>query len=435
MKEASFMNLIPVAGIDVGKKFSEMAVLSPSNEVFARIRINHDSFKNFEKAFDLLKKAEKEFAAKPVVVMESTGHYHKILFHALNNVGYEVSIINPIQSDSIKNIGIRKVKNDKVDARKLALLYRFEQLKGTKIPNEDIDCLKSLCRHYYKLSDQLIAYKNKLLGIVDQLFLSFTDVFEDVTSATALAILDKYPTPEHILSADSDELITLIKKSSRKNLEWATAKYELLCSKARDFKPLSINSIANTAMLKANLSMVKTLSQLLENALDAIHELLEQDSQKDMPVLSLTIDILCSIPGIGILTAVTIIAEIGDFSAFSKPDKLVAYFGIDPSVKQSGQFEGTKNKMSKRGSRLLRKVLFTTALANIRKKRNGKEHNPVLYEYYRKKCVSKPKKVALGAVMHKLVLIIYAVMRDRKPFVLRKPEEHAEMLKAKNSAA
>ncbi|NMB95537.1 MAG: IS110 family transposase, partial [Clostridiaceae bacterium] len=93
------MNLIPVAGIDVGKRFSEMAVLSPSNEVFARIRINHDSFKNFEKAFELLKKAEKEFAAKPVVVMESTGHYHKILFHALNNVGYEVSIINPIQSD------------------------------------------------------------------------------------------------------------------------------------------------------------------------------------------------------------------------------------------------------------------------------------------------------------------------------------------------
>ena len=429
------MNLIPVAGIDVGKRFSEMAVLSPSNEVFARIRINHDSFKNFEKAFELLKKAEKEFAAKPVVVMESTGHYHKILFHALNNVGYEVSVINPIQSDSIKNIGIRKVKNDKVDARKLALLYRFEQLKGTKIPNEDIDCLRSLCRHYYKLSDQLTAYKNKLLGIVDQLFLSFTDVFEDVTSVTALAILDKYPTPEDILNADRDELITLIKKSSRKNLKWATAKYELLCSKARDFKPLSINSIANTAMLKANLSMIKTLSQLLENALDAIHELIEQDSQKDMPLLSLTIDILCSIPGIGILTAVTIIAEIGDFSAFSKPDKLVAYFGIDPSVKQSGQFEGTKNKMSKRGSRLLRRVLFTTALANIRKKRNGKEHNPVLYEYYRKKCVSKPKKVALGAVMHKLVLIIFAVVRDRKPFVLRKPEEHAEMLKTKNSAA
>ncbi|HOT59695.1 MAG TPA: IS110 family transposase [Spirochaetales bacterium] len=429
------MNQVPVAGIDVGKRFSEMAILSPQNEVYARIRINHDSYTNFERAFELLKKTEKEFAAKPVVVMESTGHYHKILFHSLTKVGYEVSIINPIQSDSIKNIGVRKVKNDKVDARKIALLYRFDQLKTTNIPDEDIDCLRSLCRHYYKLSDQLTSYKNRLLGIVDQLFLSFTDVFKDVASVTALAILEKYPTPEDILKADSEELISLIRQTSRKNLKWATNKYELLCSKAHKFNPLSINSIANTAMLTANISMIKTLTQSLEGALDAIHKLLEQDSAKNMPALSLTIELLCSIPGIGLLTAATIVAEVGDFSAFLKPGKLAAYFGIDPSVKQSGQFEGTENKMSKRGSRLLRRVIFTTALANVRKKRNGKEHNPVLYEYYRKKCASKPKKVALGAVMHKLIAIIFAVLRDRKPFVLRKPEEHAKMLVAKNLAA
>ena len=255
MKEA-FMNQVPVAGIDVGKRFSEMAILSPQNEVYARIRINHDSYTNFERAFELLKKTEKEFAAKPVVVMESTGHYHKILFHSLTKVGYEVSIINPIQSDSIKNIGVRKVKNDKVDARKIALLYRFDQLKTTNIPDEDIDCLRSLCRHYYKLSDQLTSYKNRLLGIVDQLFLSFTDVFKDVASVTALAILEKYPTPEDILKADSEELISLIRQTSRKNLKWATNKYELLCSKAHKFNPLSINSIANTAMLTANISMI-----------------------------------------------------------------------------------------------------------------------------------------------------------------------------------
>jgi transposase len=175
--------------------------------------------------------------------------------------------------------------------------------------------------------------------------------------------------------------------------------------------------------------------QALKDALDAIYKLLDQDLKKDMPTLALTIDTLCSIPGIGLLTAATIVAEVGDFSAFSKPDRLVAYFGIDPSVKQSGQFEGTKNKMSKRGSRLLRRVLFTTALANVRKKRNGKEHNPILYEYYRKKCLSKPKKVALGAVMRKLIAIIFAVIRDKKPFVLKRPEDHAKMLEAKNLAA
>ena len=429
------MNTVPVAGIDVAKRFSEMVILSPSNEVCARIRINHDSYTNFKRAFELLKKTEKEFAVKPVVVMESTGHYHKILFHSLTKVGYAVHIVNPIQSDSIKNIGIRKVKNDKVDARKIALLYRFEQLKKANIPDEDIDCLRSLCRHYYKLSDQLTVYKNRLLGSVDQLFLSFTDVFKDAASVTALAILEKCPSPEDILNADRDELISFIRQASRKSVKWATGKYELLCSKARNFSSLSINSIANTAVLKANISMIKTLMQSLDEALEAIHKLLEKDSKKEMPMLSFTIDILCSIPGIGLLTAATIVGEVGDFSAFSKADKLVAFSGIDPSINQSGQFEGTKSKMSKRGSRFLRRVLFTSALANIRKKRDGKENNPVLYEYYRKKCLSKPKKVALGAVMRKLVAIIFAIVRDKKPFVLRKPEDHAKMLAAKNLAA
>lgn len=139
------------------------------------------------------------------------------------------------------------------------------------------------------------------------------------------------------------------------------------------------------------------------------------------------INLLCSIPGIGVLTAATILAEVGDFSAFSSPNKLVAFFGIDPSVNQSGEFTGTRNKMSKRGSRLLRRVIFTTALANVRSKRNGDKTNPVLYEFYQK-CINKPKKVALGAVMRKLVNIIFAVMRDKKPFELRTPEEHKELL-------
>ena len=149
--------------------------------------------------------------------MESTGHYHKILFHSLTKIGYDVCVINPIQSDSIKNIGVRKVKNDKVDARKLALLYRFEQLKTTNIPHEDIDCLRSLCRYYFKLSDHLTAYKNRLTSIVDQIFLSITDVFKDITSATALVILEKYPTPKDILKTDKEELIYLIQKAKEKS--------------------------------------------------------------------------------------------------------------------------------------------------------------------------------------------------------------------------
>lgn len=429
------MDYPPVAGIDVGKNFSEMCILSPNNEIYHRIKIYHDSIDSIKKAIGLLQKAEKDFAIRPVVVLESTGHYHKILFHYLSDSGFEVSIINPIQSDSIKNIGIRKVKNDKFDAHKIALLYRFSFIKTTVVPDDVIDCLKSLCRQYYKLGDELTTYKNRLIGIIDQVMLNFTDVFQNVYSKTALAVLDRYPSPKQILKANKQTLISLIEKTSKKGLAWSTEKYELLVLKAKEFKDLSINNPGNLAILKVNISMVRTLQDAQKDILDAINEIILADSLEDNPVLAPIINLLCSIPGIGILTAATILAEVGDFSAFSSPNKLVAFFGIDPSVNQSGEFIGTRNKMSKRGSRLLRRVIFTTALANIRSKRNGDKTNPVLYEFYQKKCTNKPKKVALGAVMRKLVNIIFAVMRDKKPFELRTPEEHEELLLTRSLVA
>ncbi len=117
--------------------------------------------------------------------------------------------------------------------------------------------------------------------------------------------------------------------------------------------------------------------------------------------------------------------EIGDFSIFKSPKQLFDYFGMDPKVNESGKFKGTECPMSKRGSRIARLV----ALANIHTKRNGEALNPHLHAYYQKKVVSKPKKVALGAVMHKVCNIIFAVLRDGKSFKFRSPEEHRQNYK------
>src|SRR5665648_787002 len=137
-----------------------------------------------------------------------------------------------------------------------------------------------------------------------------------------------------------------------------------------------------------------------------------------------SIELLDEIPGVGFFTAATLIAEIGDFSLFNSPKALTAFFGLDPSVNQSGKFNGDRNKISKRGTRIGRRILFTVAMASIRRTRDGKEINPVLRDFYATKCVSKKKKVALVAVMHKLLHYIFAVLRDQKTFEFRKPEDH-----------
>lgn len=116
--------------------------------------------------------------------------------------------------------------------------------------------------------------------------------------------------------------------------------------------------------------------------------------------------------GAGFLSAVSLISEIGDFSAFNSQKQLFAYFGLNPAVKQSGNFNGTKISISKRGSRIARRVIHTMALISISKNKDGSAKNSVIRDYYLKKCEVKPKMVALVAVMHKVCNIVFAILRD-----------------------
>lgn len=120
---------------------------------------------------------------------------------------------------------------------------------------------------------------------------------------------------------------------------------------------------------------------------------------------------ITSCPGVGNVLGATILGEIGDISRFPEPKKLVAFVGIDPSVHQSGEFTGTQNKMSKRGSPHLRRAIWLAA--NV-----AAFHDPVLSVFYQKKrAEGKHHYTAIGAVARKLTLIIYAVLRDNKPYV------------------
>ena len=91
----------------------------------------------------------------------------------------------------------------------------------------------------------------------------------------------------------------------------------------------------------------------------------------------------------------------------------------------------SKVQMSKRGSAIARRVIHTLTLQSISISRNREAKNPVLREYYLKKCDSKPKLVAMGAVSHKVCNMIFAILRDNKPFKIIAPQEH---IKQYNSA-
>ena len=221
----------------------------------------------------------------------------------------------------------------------------------------------------------------------------------------------------------------MISQCSRKGLDWANKKVDKL---------LEISSLAQSMPSDFSVLSMKIHFHLdgienLQNSLKGIEsKLREMVDSSDFPEkIRKRIELLDNMPGVGFMTAVTLIAEIGDFDMFKSPKAFTAFFGLDPSVNQSGKFTGDRNRISKRGTRFGRRVLFTVALSSIRTTRNGDAINPVLRDYYAKKCVNKKKKVALVAVMHKLLHYIFAVLRDEKSFEIRSPEEHQAWRTAK----
>ena len=403
-------------------------MLAPTGELIRKpFRIDHNPA-GFHKLLDILKKEEERLNRKPIYFVESTGIFHLPLFFFLKSNDLKGFVLNPLCVHSTKNFDIRKVKNDNKDSEAIARLAKYQDVKVSIVPEPQILALRMMTREYYTLSDMLTEMKNRLCTDLYLLFPGFLNVFSGTLGKTALAVLKNYPSPGAVQEANTEALTLLISKTSRKSSEWASKKVSLLrdCSQLASSMPSEFSLL--DAKIKLHISNIENMQTSLDGVEKHIHTMIES---KQFPAKAKrNIDLLDEIPGIGFLTAATLIAEIGDVSLFKSAKALTAFFGIDPSVQQSGKFEGDKNKISKRGTRLGRRALFTAAMSAIRTKRNGEEINPVLKDFYTLKCVNKKKKVALVAVMHKLLHYIFAVLRDQKPFELRKPEDHETWRKA-----
>ena len=409
-------------GIDVGSTFSFMSIVdSNGNIILKPFKILHNSIDSLERTISAIKKAEESYSMKSRIFLESTGIYHFPLFCFLNESGFEAHIINPLITYSIKNSGIRKVKNDKLDSISIARLGLSNNLKTSVLPFKLVLELRSLVRKYYDIMDQRSAHINRLKADLHTVFPQYLDIFSDVCGSTSRMILKNYGTPDKILRAHKSSLIEKISKSSRRGVSKSTECYEKLLNAATSAKTFGCNIDSVYFNISITIDLIEYLDTIIESILNQIKLLAdEHKSEKFIKQVHL----LDSISGIGFLSAVTLMCEIGDFNAFNTPKQLFAYFGMDPGVNQSGKFNATEMHMSKRGSRIARRVIFSIALSNIRSTGNGKAINPYLQAYYRKKAESKPKKVAIGAVMHKICNIIFAVLRDEKTFELRSPETH-----------
>lgn len=421
-------------GVDVGADFSFMSVALPTQELLGKpFKIVHIETSSLSGAVSCIRKAEELNSLKARIVLESTGIYHIPLFCYFKEAGFDVIVINPLISYSSRNFSIRKVHSDKLDSKKLALLGLNPNLKTSIMPVELVLNIRGLVREYYSLVDNRVAYTLKLLGVLREAFPQYLGVFSKVTGTAALMVLEKYTLPENILAADPDALAADIAKVARRKVSTISGQRDRLIAAAKAAQSFGRALSCHATLIRLYVGIIKGFNEAVAGILRQMTTIVLDNEHE--PFIQ-QIRLLQTIFGVGFLSAVTLMVEIGDFNAFQKPKQLPAYFGIDPEVKQSGNFKGTRVKMSKRGSSLARRILYMMALSAVSNYKNGLPKNPALQAYYLEKCRSKAKNVALGAIMHKLCNIIFAMLRDNKPFEMIWPEEHCRRRDAlKNTAA
>jgi transposase len=384
-------------GIDVAKHDHKVVFLDEHGQV----RKAAFTAENTRAGMDLLVNELAALGGEVRIALESTGHYWLSLYDVLTRQGYPVVVINPLQIAAYRKSGLRKVKNDRTDAIWIADFLRISNLPASSRDIPTLLQLRELSRFRYWLSEQIGDCKRKLLTILDRVFPEYEKLFSNVFVTSSRALLQEAVSAQDFAAFDLTELTELLTKTSRGR--FGAEKAEQLQQSAR--QSIGVGFLADAAQVEMRclLAQIELLEDQQTEVEKALVGLMEQIPQY-----------ITTVPGVGLVNGAAILSEIGDVQRFPSEEKLVAYAGIDASVYQSGQFEAGERHMSKRGSAYLRLALWQAALMAIL-------HDEEFKAYYKKKrAEGKVHGVATGAVCRKLLIRIYTILKENRPYEARK---------------
>ncbi|TCZ79362.1 IS110 family transposase [Paenibacillus albiflavus] len=396
----------PVLSIDVAKGKSVAATFSAYGSIVCKPFTFSHSPEGISSLLPHLVQLEKMTHQRPSVVLEATGHYSKPIVSYFNELNYPVVVLNPLLTHQLKKKSTRKIKTDPIDAMRIAQTFYLEQAKAIAQPSAQIANLQLLCRQYTQWSSMYTDAQLHFRAVLDLIFPGYDKAFQNICNPTSLTLLQTFPTPNALLHADSEDIMQIL-LHNRRGRSW------------NEQKLVQIRTIAQQSLPDPQATVAQNIAinhyiQLLKSYQSSITDL--QNQMKSAAESLAPYHLLKSIPGVGPLTAATIVAEIGDIKRFPSVKQLTAFAGLDSSVYQSGTFKSNQNHISKRGSSYLRTALYQATVAGISKQVNG-PRNEVLSRYYQQKLSEgKASKVAIVATSNKLLRIIFGVWRSETPF-------------------
>lgn len=380
-------------GIDIAKYSHFASVVSSDGEVV----VKPFSFQNSREGFLKLVEEIENFH-DCLIGLESTGHYAENLIYFLYEKGYNIALINPIQTDSLRDSNIRKTKTDKLDTKLIVECLMLKKYSLVNFQDINIIKLRRLSRFRLELIQQQTRIKTQLTGCLDIVFPELSSFFKgNLHLKTSYALLEKYSSAKSIRSARIDGLTNLLYKNSKGKYSYEDALR--LKNLAKDSIGLDNPSI--DLQIKCLINQLKLYKNQIKDINLGIETLMNIINSK-----------IITIPGIGYNLGAMIISEIGDIKRFSNPSKLLAFAGLDPVVKQSGNFHADSMKISKRGSTYLRYAIYRAAFLII-------YNNETFHKFYlEKRAQGKTHRVALGHVCNKLVRVIFKILTDDIDFNL-----------------
>lgn len=390
-------------GIDVSKLKSTICILNEYGEVLQTpCEISHT-----ETDLKELSKSIKGYGGKNDVrvVMEATGAYSRPVLYYLLDEDIFVSEINPLAMKKYRaDINFRGVKNDSIDAMAIAqyAVEKWNRLKEYQRADNEYAAMKALSRQYLSYMKPHVILTQNLDHLIDQVMPGIKkefDGYDSVTGKDRLAdFLEEFRHYDYITTLGPKKFEERFKKwSQKKGYHPRQNKPNKIYSLAKEGIPTLAYDPTSRLLVEQAVAALKGLNQVLYQILTQIRELAEKRPEYEA---------VRAMSGVGDVLAPLLVAEVGDPRKYHSGDALIACIGIDVPPYDSGQFKASERRITRKGSKQLRKLGYLL-VKNLRKIKPTKD--TAVYDYYlKKKSEGKKDKQAIVAAMNKFFRIYYA---------------------------
>jgi transposase len=390
-------------GIDISKLKHDIAIVNEQKQLMHKLFVIKDNRQGYQYLINKLNLLAQKLQTKTFKIgMEATGDYWKNIYYFLKeqSPAFDLTVINPVQTKAFTKTELRRAKTDPINAKDIALFMaeKKPQPTGDKLPL--FDHIKDIDTQIHAVKKQLSMTTARLRIEMQKVAPEIEHEFKSLATLQILALLENYPTAQLIAKTTVEQL---------RNVRYGSKQWALPMSFIEKIKMMAENSIAHKKGAGAEF-VVQSLIRQIKNYYYEIRLLNEQIVQLYQQ-LKTEDSLLTSISGISKQTAIVMEAYIGDVNRFPSAKQIVAYFGMNPTINRSGKSIKRKSYLEKKGSGIVRHKLYMAILCIIRHKTSP------IYDYYNRLVkAGKPKLVAIGAAMRKLLVIIYTMLKKNEKF-------------------